>query len=92
MNKPNRNRDDFQEELHPPEGYRLPQVQANPDYVNRFPEKFPGQVEHCLRLTMERLQLGLDKRSDPKIQITNKEVAELAEAAYALYSIYIDIK
>ena len=60
--------------------------------VNRqaFTERYPGQVEHCLRLTMERLQFGLDKRGN--VDFTNldtwillpAEIKDLAEAAYYL--------
>ena len=60
--------------------------------VNRvaFTERYPGQVEHCLRLTMERLQFGLDKRG--AVDFTNldtwillpAEIKDLAEAAYYL--------
>ena len=35
---------------------------VNAAHRGAFTEKYPGQVEHCLRLTMERLQAGLDKR------------------------------
>jgi len=69
-----------------PEGFRAPRVQANPD--NKFRDYLPGQVEHCLRLTLERLQLGLKKDSGI---IDNREVAELARAAADLYSIYCDL-
>jgi len=27
-----------------------------------FAQRYPGSIEHCLRLLTERLQLGLDKR------------------------------
>jgi len=58
-----------------------------------FAEKYPGQVEHCLRLTMERLQAGLDKRdgcdiSDPETwRMSTIELNELAETAYFLNQI-----
>ena len=31
---------------------------VNKAHRDAFPVKFPGQVDHCLRLTMERLQIG----------------------------------
>jgi len=55
-----------------------------------FAEKFPGQVEHCLRLVMERLQAGLDKRDgvDPSRpdtwRMSTVEIADLADAAELL--------
>ena len=58
-----------------------------------FAEKFPGQVEHCLRLTMERLQTGLDKRgavdiSKPETWIMMPdEIRDLAQTAYYLNEI-----
>lgn len=60
--------------------------------VNReaFKEKYPGQLEHCLRLVMERLQAGLDKRgsvhvNDPNTWILSaNETAALCEAAERL--------
>lgn len=59
-----------------------------------FLAKYPGQVEHCLRLTMERLQAGLDKRgdvdvSDPETwRMTTLELRDLAECALALNTIH----
>ena len=63
--------------------------------VNRdaFAEKYPGQVEHCLRLTMERLQAGLDKRDGIDVanpdtwKMSTVELHELAQTAYLLNSI-----
>jgi len=58
-----------------------------------FAEKYPGQVEHCLRLVMERLQAGLDKRvgidvADPDTWLMNtQEIQDLVVAAYQLNSI-----
>jgi len=58
-----------------------------------FAEKYPGQVEHCLRLLMERLQAGLDKRqgcdvSDPTTWLMGTaELCDLAEAARNLNEI-----
>jgi hypothetical protein len=63
--------------------------------VNReaFLSKYPGQVEHCLRLVMERLQAGLDKRGefildDPESwKMSTIELQELANTAYLLNEI-----
>jgi hypothetical protein len=58
-----------------------------------FTEKFPGQVEHCLRLTMERLQAGLDKRDGCDVanpntwKMSSVEIQELAHTAYLLNEI-----
>ena len=58
-----------------------------------FAEKFPGQVEHCLRLVMERLQLGLDKRDgvDPANpdtwRLSSQEILDLANSAKLLNDI-----
>jgi hypothetical protein len=63
--------------------------------VNReaFLSKYPGQVEHCLRLTMERLQAGLDKRGEVVLdnpetwRMSTVELQELANTAYLLNEI-----
>jgi hypothetical protein len=65
------------------------------NHVHReaFMQKFPGQTEHCLRLIMERLHLGLDKREG--VDITNPmtwrlsplEIRDLSEAAHKLNEI-----
>ena len=58
-----------------------------------FLTKYPGQVEHCLRLVMERLQAGLDKRdgcdvSNPETwRMSTVELQELANTAYLLDSV-----
>ena len=58
-----------------------------------FAQKFPGQVEHCLRLVMERLQAGLDKRdgcdiADPDTwRMSTEELRDLAETAHQLNQI-----
>jgi hypothetical protein len=63
---------------------------VNAAHREAFGTKYPGQVEHCLRLTMERLQAGLDKRdgcdvSNPETwRMSTVELQELAHAAYLL--------
>ena len=58
-----------------------------------FLEKYPGQVEHCLRLIMERLQAGLDKRDGVDIanpstwRMSTVELQELAHTAQLLNEI-----
>ena len=63
-----------------------------------FSTRFPGQVNHCLRLVMERLQAGLDKRDgldtgNPDTwRMSTVEIKELAEAAQLLHSIERSLK
>lgn len=58
-----------------------------------FAEKYPGQVEHCLRLVMERLQAGLDKRVGIDLARPNtwslapNEITDLTLAAWNLEQI-----
>ena len=71
---------------------------VNAAHRNAFQERYPGQVEHCLRLTMERLQACLDKRG--AVDVNNPdtwllppvEIADLAKAAYYLHEIRKDLK
>ena len=66
---------------------------VNATHREAFAVKYPGQVEHCLRLTMERLQLGLDKRDGVVLQdprswhLTAGELESLANTAYLLNEI-----
>ena len=66
---------------------------VNAAHRGAFVERYPGQVEHCLRLTMERLQAGLDKRGDVVVdnpetwRMTTIELQELAHTAYLLNEI-----
>jgi hypothetical protein len=54
-----------------------------------FREKFPGQIEHCMRLIAERLQKGLAKDSD--IQISDSDAKDLSWALVNLYEIHQDL-
>jgi hypothetical protein len=71
---------------------------VNQAHREAFGERFPGQVEHCLRLTMERLQAGLDKRGNVNINdpatwtLPPVEIADLARAAHYLHQIRNDLK
>mgnify|MGYP000151992513 CR=1 FL=1 len=66
---------------------------VNSAHREAFREKFPNQVEHCLRLVMERLQAGLDKRDGVDAgrvdtwKLTPGELADLSEAARHLNEI-----
>jgi len=66
---------------------------VNAAHREGFAAKYPGQVEHCLRLVMERLQAGLDKRSGVDITrtdtwlLTTDQIRDLTAAARDLNSI-----
>lgn len=66
---------------------------VNAVHRDAFAVKYPGQVEHCLRLVMERLQAGLDKRDgcdvgDPDTwRMSTAELKDLADAANVLNNI-----
>lgn len=66
---------------------------VNAAHRDAFATKYPGQVEHCLRLVMERLQAGLDKRDGCDIsqpatwRMSTAEITDLAHAAHLLDSI-----
>ena len=54
-----------------------------------FREKFPGQVEHCMRLIAERLQKGLSK--DAEMVISDCSAKDLSWALVNLYEIHQDL-
>jgi len=66
---------------------------VNAIHRDAFPEKYPRQIEHCLRLVMERLQKSLEKRvgedpADPASwRLSAGEIESLARTALALDSI-----
>jgi hypothetical protein len=55
-----------------------------------FQQKFPGQVEHCMRLVAERLQTGLRKDSD--MQLSDCSAKDLTWALLNLWTIHNDIQ
>jgi len=63
-----------------------------------FAEKFPGQLEHILRLLTERLQAGLDKRdgvdvNDPTTwKMHPDELAYMAKAILDIYTVKEQLK
>ena len=59
-------------------------------YREAFHQKFPGQVEHCMRLVAERLQTGLKKDGD--IQLSDCSAKDLTWALLNLYKIHSDLK
>jgi len=58
-----------------------------------FAEKFPGQLEHILRLLTERLHLGLDKRDGVVVTDTStwklsaSEICDLADALQKIHQV-----
>ncbi len=54
-----------------------------------FHEKFPGQIEHCMRLIAERLQKGLAK--DAEVGISDCSAKDLSWALINLYQIHQDL-
>jgi hypothetical protein len=62
---------------------------VNAVHREAFKSRFPGQVEHCMRLTAERLQAILTKKptdlADPETWTsTADEIARLSEALWHL--------
>lgn len=55
-----------------------------------FLTKFPGIVEHCMRLTSERLQQGLLKTSE--YQISDRDACDLSQALVNLYSLHCQLR
>jgi hypothetical protein len=51
-----------------------------------FREKFPGQIEHCMRLIAERLQKGLAK--DAEVGLSDCSAKDLSWALINLYKIH----
>jgi len=62
---------------------------VNAAHRDAFKTRFPGQVEHCMRLTAERLQAVLTRKptdlADPNTwNCTAEEIAELSNALWHL--------
>jgi hypothetical protein len=63
-----------------------------------FLSKYPGQIEHILRLLCEKMQMSLDKRgaNDPTDSSTwllsPAEYAELAQSIYHINEVHQSIK
>jgi hypothetical protein len=55
-----------------------------------FREKFPGQIEHCMRLIAERLQKGLAK--DAEMSISDCSAKDLSWALINLWTIHNDLQ
>lgn len=63
-----------------------------------FAEKYPGQIEHILRLLTERLQNGLDKRDNVDIDNVNTwkllpgELRDISDAVYKIHLVRESIR
>ena len=70
---------------------------VNGAHREAFVEKFPGQLEHILRLITERLHLGLDKRDGVRVNdpdtwiLTSEEICSLAAAMNQINQIRMSI-
>jgi hypothetical protein len=70
---------------------------VNGAHREAFQEKFPGQLEHILRLITERLHLGLDKRDGVRVQdpntwiLSSDEICSLAAAMKQINDIRLSI-
>jgi hypothetical protein len=62
----------------------------NAAHREAFHLKFPGQIEHCMRLVAERLQTGLRKDSD--MQLSDGSAKDLSRALLNLWTIHQDLK
>ena len=62
----------------------------NSAHREAFQQKFPGQIEHCMRLIAERLQTGL--RKDQPVELMPAEIAALASALNLIYDIHCDLR
>jgi hypothetical protein len=70
---------------------------VNASHRIAFTEKYPGTIEHILRLLTERLQLGLDKRDNVDIadvhtwKLLPSEIHDLADAIYKIHEVRKDL-
>lgn len=71
---------------------------VNASHRVAFAEKFPGQIEHILRLLTERLQAGLDKRDGVDVNDPNTwkmhpdELAAMSRAILDIYNVKEQLK
>ena len=71
---------------------------VNHAHREAFREKFPGQVEHCMRLTAERLQScltkseGVDPAKPETWPATARDICDLAVALNWLHEIHTNLK
>jgi hypothetical protein len=70
---------------------------VNHAHREAFREKFPGQVEHAMRLTAERLQAVLTKTESTVLNTpstwssTAQDIRDLAVALDSLHNIHIEL-
>jgi hypothetical protein len=70
---------------------------VNNAHREAFREKFPGQIEHAMRLTAERLQAVLTKTESTVLNTpstwtcTAQDIRDLAVALDSLYNIHREI-
>lgn len=62
---------------------------VNKAHREAFKERFPGQIEHCMRLTAERLQAVLTKKPTDLTDVTTwagtpDEILSLSQGLYYL--------
>ena len=62
----------------------------NAAHREAFQQKFPGQIEHCMRLVAERLQHGL--RKDTDVQLSDCSAKDLTWALVNLWTIHQDLR
>jgi hypothetical protein len=71
---------------------------VNASHRLAFIEKYPGQVEHVLRLLIERLQAGLDKRDNVAVEdpdtwkLSSLELANLSQAVLNMHTVRESLK
>lgn len=71
--------------------------QVNAAHREAFREKFPGQIEHAMRLTAERLQAVLTKTESTVLNTpstwsaTATDIRDLAVALDSLHNIHIEL-
>ena len=70
---------------------------VNAAHREAFRERFPGSIEHCLRLTVERMQAILTKTDtvvlgNPDTWLgTPQDMLDLAQAIEVLYRVYREV-
>lgn len=70
---------------------------VNAVHREAFKEKFPSQIEHCMRLTAERLQAVLTKRASTDVAnpetwaCTARDIADLSIALSQLRDIQLTL-
>ena len=94
MNPSSQARDGMIDQAHQERVVRDTLIMQKVNHAHReaFKSRFPGQVEHCMRLTAERLQAILTRKptdlADPATwNCTAEEIESLSTALYSLTKI-----